>query len=160
MTALSARSRRVPVRRRDVEIGHVRTDPEVGHVRTDPQTPGARSYLGDGRRVSWSPPRPAGVLIAVDAELTSHPVPRAIGRRFGTGDPLELWRLWTSNEVAAKLLDVPILVWLTRYGLRTHVPGITTRTLVIDDVVVSCGWCPVDTTYTGELAEISDTGPA
>jgi len=140
MTALSARSRRVPVRRRDIAIDHV--------TAAAPKSSGARSYLGDGRRVTWSPLTPAGTVIAVDAELAHQPVPRSLGRRFGTADPFDFWRLWTTNEVAAKLLDVPILLWLARYGLRTHVPEVTTRTLVIDDVVVACGWRPVDTTQT------------
>lgn len=138
MTALNATSRRVSVRRRDIEIAP---------ARADPQSPGARSYLGDGRRVTWSPHRTAGTSIAVDAELAHQPVPPSLGRRFGAVDPLDFWRLWTTNEVAAKLLDVPILLWLARYGLRTQVPGVSTRTLEIDDVVISCGWCPADTRH-------------
>ena len=138
MTAPNARSTRVSVRHRDIEIAH---------VRADTRTPGARSYLGDGRRVTWFPRRTAETLIAVDAELAHQPVPSSLGRRFGAADPLEFWRLWTTNEVAAKLLDVPILLWLARYGLRTQVPGVSTRTLEIDDVVISCGWCPAETRH-------------
>ena len=130
MAALSASSPRVPVRRRDIEIAHLKGDAGAS---------GARSYLADDRLVTWLPASPAGMLIAV---------PRSLGRRFGAKDPLDFWRLWTTNEVAAKLLDIPILLWLTRYGLRRAVRGVSTRTLEIDDVVISCGWCPVDARHT------------
>lgn len=160
MAALSASSRRVPVRRRDIEIADVRVGPEIPD-RVDPQIHGARSYLGDGRRVSWSPLRTADTLIAVDAELTHQQVPRSLGHRFGADDPLDFWRRWTTNEVAAKLLDVPILLWLARYGLPFQVRGVTTKTFQIDDVVISCGWCPADIRHTvsgpGALIPIGST---
>lgn len=78
---------------------------------------GARSYLADGRLVSWAPPGHPDLRWAIDAELADQPVPPALARRCGCADPALFWPCWTRAEVSAKLLDIPILVWVRRYGL-------------------------------------------
>ncbi|MDQ1642765.1 MAG: hypothetical protein QOJ90_2116 [Actinomycetota bacterium] len=98
----------------------------------------ARSYLGDGRCVSWWPKRPVGVRVAVDAEIVGVPVPPALRRRFGVTDPALFWPTWTAVEVSCKLRDVPVLQWLATHGLQPD-PTIATRTVRLGDAVVCLG---------------------
>ncbi|MDN5766692.1 MAG: hypothetical protein L0H96_06525 [Humibacillus sp.] len=83
-------------------------------------TPGAphactqrtHSRLADGRLLCWRPSGSTGLHLAIDAEITGQPVPRALARRAATDDPLEFWPLWTRAEVRAKLHGIPIIHWL------------------------------------------------
>ena len=116
------------------------------HVVIDPPpavriagAPGVRSHLADGRMVSWCPPLPPGLRLAVDAEIANQPVPPALGRRFGIDRPEVFWPRWTTVEVACKLLDVPILVWLSGRGLRVDPGLVRTATFRIDDLLVTVG---------------------
>ncbi|TWP35079.1 hypothetical protein [Leekyejoonella antrihumi] len=64
-------------------------------------------------------------------------------------DLVAFWSHWTRAEVAAKLQDVPILLWLRRYSVELpddlHVSGPTEvghlmlRTLVLEQMVVTVG---------------------
>lgn len=127
-------------------------------VVTEPGAPrgaagAVRSYLSDGRGVGWNPPSTTSRWqAALDAERLDQRVPVVLQRlaRRGSGlDPTslpaeQLWQQWTRAEVLAKLLDVPILTWIGRYGLTlpdrlpTPLP-VAVRTLLVEDVVVSVG---------------------
>jgi hypothetical protein len=85
--------------------------------------PATRSYLADGRVVTWLPPAASHYRWAIDAELATQPVPPALGRRTGITAPEAFWPRWTVAEVTCKLLDVPIVEWLHRYGLDADVPA-------------------------------------
>lgn len=74
---------------------------------------GAHSTVGDGRLVCWQPVTSARV--AVDAEILQTPVPPALGRRWGSTDPLWVWPRWCATECVAKLTDTPIVL-LARAG--------------------------------------------
>ena len=79
-----------------------------------------RSYLEDGRLVQWRPPReafPAIIRWAVDAEIASQAVPSALAARTGISAPEIFWPRWTAVEVACKLLDVPMVMWIVDFGL-------------------------------------------
>ena len=121
------------------ELGraHVVIDPPPA-VRT-PGAPGARSHLADGRVVSWSPPPTPGLRVAVDAEIADQPVPPALARRFGIDRPELFWPRWTAVEVACKLLDVPILVWLSQRGLRVDPASCAPRRSASADLLVTVG---------------------
>lgn len=105
---------------------------------------GPRSHLADGRIVSWTSPPPRGLRLAIDAEITDQPVPPALARRFGIGDPRRFWPAWTAVEVSCKLRDVPVLIWLRHRGLAPD-PEIWTRTLYLKDVTVTWGAAVVPT---------------
>lgn len=106
--------------------------------------PSPRTYLADGRRICWHRPEPYGWRLAVDAELTTQPVPPSLDNRVATDSPSQFWRAWTRTEVVCKLLDVPVLVWLTRHGLHTEPPSVHLRTLITaDGLVVTVGARPV-----------------
>jgi len=107
-------------------------------VRT-PRAPAARSHLADGRVVSWSPPLTAGVRAAVDAEIAGQPVPASLARRFGIDRPEVFWPRWTAVEVACKLLDVPVVVWLSQRGLRHDPLRVRVATFQMSGVVVTVG---------------------
>lgn len=80
----------------------------------------ARSHLSDGRAVAWTAPSPRGCRLAVDAELLGQRVPPVLLRRAGVAADLperDVWRQWTRAETVAKLLDVPILLWVREHGL-------------------------------------------
>lgn len=70
------------------------------------------SRLADGRLLCWRPVRPAGLVLAIDAEVDGQAVPRALARRATTDDPAVFWPLWTRAEVRAKLHGIPIAAWL------------------------------------------------
>jgi len=115
---------------------------------------GARSYLADGRTVTWEPPPGVPGRPAVDAELAAQPVPPALAARFPAeaADPGTFWRCWTRAETLAKLAGVPILLWLTRHGLRPCADeacvcgraALTTTVIAAGgtDIVVTCGQHP------------------
>lgn len=76
----------------------------------------ARSYLADGRGVAWFCPRVSSARFVIDAELLA-PVRPVLVRRYGLRDEEAFARAWTRAEALAKLADVPIITWLSRYGL-------------------------------------------
>jgi hypothetical protein len=71
--------------------------------------------------------------------MADQPVPPALARRFGLDRPELFWPRWTAVEVACKLLDVPILVWLSRHGLRVESGVVRTATFRTADLVVTVG---------------------
>lgn len=99
-----------------------------------------RSHLGDGRCVVWSPgPLAAGYRCAVDAELADRTVPARLAQWAHTPDPEAFWPAWTRAEAACKLLDVPVVVWLRRYGLvDAPAPRCSSHTFTWRGNVVSC----------------------
>jgi hypothetical protein len=113
-----------------------------------------RCYLADGRRVTWCPPPvadPAGSRWAVDAEIAAQPVPPALATRTGIRDPEEFWCRWTAVEVACKLLDIPVMVWLKRYGIGAPPAGLSIATFRYDDLIVSVG----SISYTDTVPELN-----
>jgi hypothetical protein len=104
----------------------------AGEVRTG----WVRSYLGDGRLVQGQPPDER--RWAIDAELASQPIPRALARHVGAGTGRdEFWRRWTAMETVCKLLDVPAHIWLKAYGLDAAPAGISVTTTRWRGIVVS-----------------------
>jgi hypothetical protein len=109
----------------------------------------ARSYLADRRLVQWRPPVAALPSIcgwAVDAEIAAQRVPTALAERTGVGDPAVFWPRWTAVEVAAKLLDVPVVMWLAEHGLSARVAAdhdVVLRTVHHADLVITVG-CRLD----------------
>lgn len=92
-----------------------------------------RSHLADGRVIGWF----GDPGIVIDAELTGSPIPPALAARYGRED---FWPRWTRAEVAAKLADVPIILWVRQHGLTSH--RFEVSTLVdapTEGVVVSLG---------------------
>jgi hypothetical protein len=107
--------------------------------------PGPRSHLPDGRTVVLSGGTRPGTRAAVDAELDLPGPSRLVGRY---GEDL-FWERWTVAECAAKLLGVPIAIWLRRHGLEPPPSvGLSFETFRIGgpgpDVVVTVGTCPSD----------------
>lgn len=92
-----------------------------------------RSYLADDRVVGWYGAR--GVVI--DAEIADQPVPATLGEHFGTED---FWARWTQAECAAKLADLPVLLWVRLHGLGAA--GYRVETIRLEDLVVSVGFPP------------------
>lgn len=78
----------------------------------------ARSYFADGGGVAWLVPERLReqARFALDVEA-SRPVRPSLQRRFGITDPQIFVAAWTQAEVCAKLLNIPIVVWLKKYGL-------------------------------------------
>lgn len=109
-------------------IPHLR----IGELLSDAVT---RSYLADDRIVGWY----GGPGVVIDAEIADQHVPRALAARFGSGlSARDFWARWTQAECAAKLADVPIMIWISTYGLGPSSYDVTT--LLLDDVVVSVGF--------------------
>ncbi|WP_145225865.1 hypothetical protein [Rudaeicoccus suwonensis] len=101
-----------------------------------------RSYVADGRAVAWNPVVPQGVSAAIDAEIALQPVSPALARRLRCDDPDEVWPRWTRCEVAAKLLNLPVLSWLNWPNLEVpaaFVRRVVMAQVVVGDVLVCCG---------------------
>lgn len=99
----------------------------------------ARSHLGDGSCLSWSPPAvPPDLLVAVDAELAARRVPPALAVWAGSLPPALFWQRWTRVEASCKLRDVPVVLWLRTHGLHED-PALALRTFVHGPAVVTCG---------------------
>ena len=103
---------------------------------------GVRSHLADGSGVAWLVPDDLAGRAAIDAEPVAQPVPGRVAKRTRSTDPAVVWPRWTQCEVAAKLLDLPVLSWLEWPGLI--VPGAIARQVRmkhvrVDDVLVCCG---------------------
>lgn len=95
------------------------------------------SWTADGRRVCW---QTRAASAAVDAEQWTATVPEPLARRWPLPQT-EFWTAWTRAEVHAKLLDTPILTWLSRVGLGgPDVAGVRTMTHHLDDLVVTVGY--------------------
>lgn len=98
----------------------------------------AVTYLDDGCQVVWEPSRPLG-RFACDAERFDR-WPRAkLVQRYGfSSDPFVFACEWTRAEVAAKLADVPVALWLR---LRGRFPRIDAITLALREraVVITVG---------------------
>lgn len=92
-------------------------EPAAGHSCSG----GTHSRTRDARIVCWNPPA-AGFRVAVDAEVAGQAVPGPLARRWGTGDPGVFWRWWTATEVAAKLVDEPIMAWVSNSPPVTENP--------------------------------------
>jgi len=91
---------------------------------------GAHSYLSDGRVVCWVAPlagaRPAAAAsqgtpesasspttrYAVDAELVDRPPPAYVASRWDASGS-SFWQLWCATEVVAKIVDRPIITFVT-----------------------------------------------
>jgi hypothetical protein len=100
----------------------------IGELLADAVT---RSYLADDRVVGWY----GGPGAVIDAEIAGQHVPRALAARFGVDD---FWARWTQAECAAKLADVPIMIWISTHGLGPASYDVTT--VLLEDVVVSVGF--------------------
>jgi hypothetical protein len=114
-------------------------------VGAPPRGGAVRSYLADGTLVQWLPPvdaHPDVVRWAVDAEIGSQPVPDALAARTGVCDPARFWPRWTAIEATAKLLDVPVIVWLAEHGLSARSAaghGIVLHTARHRDLIITVG---------------------
>ena len=114
-------------------------------VGAPPRDGWVRSYLADGTLVQWRPPidaRPDVMRWAVDAEIGTQAVPRALADRTGVRQPERFWPRWTAIEVTAKLLDVPIVMWLAEHGLSARAAaghGVVLRTVRRADLVITVG---------------------
>ena len=73
---------------------------------------GAHSHTRDGRIVCWAP-GVESIQVAVDAEAVEQPVPGLLARRWRCAEPDLFWTLWTATEVASKLVNTPILAWIS-----------------------------------------------
>ena len=104
--------------------------------------PLTRSHTADLRTIGWYGPPPAGHRLAVDAELSEVAVPPALAGRYRAVD---FWARWTRAESLCKAYDVPILLWLRRYGLEVprNLPAMW-RTLKIDDLTVTVACVPLE----------------
>jgi hypothetical protein len=99
----------------------------------------ARSYDPCGWQLSWTPPsRVAGDgPCACDVEWRGRRMDPALTRWIPAG--VDSWSFWVLAELAAKLLDMPILEWLWRYrdGSVPPLPA-AARALVVPEW--SAGW--------------------
>lgn len=132
-------------RRSDVEdalrLDPLPTDLVVGSP-TDLRPGWERSYLADKRLVQWRPPTCVGTRWAVDAEIADQPVPRVLAKRTGIHQPAAFWPAWTAAEIAAKILDVPMVMWLSEHGLSPRAAAdldVVWRTFAWSGLVVSLG---------------------
>jgi hypothetical protein len=83
-----------------------------------------------GSRASGDPDHDRPVGWAIDAELSTQPVPAHVAARWRVagaaaqqpGDAEQFWPLWCATEALAKLSDVPIVV-LLRSGPVTASPA-------------------------------------
>jgi hypothetical protein len=112
--------------------------------RSDVRPGCVRSYLSDGRLVQWRPPclRQDAIRWAIDAEIADQPVPAALAARTGISDPAGFWPAWTAAEVAAKLLDVPMVMWLAAHGLSAQAAadrGVTGHAFTWSGLAVAIG---------------------
>lgn len=99
----------------------------------------ARSHLGDGRCISWSPRSlPPGLHVALDAELADRCVPAALSVWAGGLPSAVFWERWTRVETSCKLREVPVVLWLRRHGLHED-PALALRTFRHGPAVVTCG---------------------
>jgi hypothetical protein len=95
--------------------------------------------------VQWRPPaspRTTGWTWAVDAEISTQPVPEALAARTGITAPDAFWPRWTAVEVACKLLDVPVVMWISEHGLNPGDAadrGMVWRTVAYLDLTITAG---------------------
>ena len=92
-----------------------------------PVGPAVRSYDSGGMVLSWR--TTALVVAACDIERRDRLPDPALARLAAGPD---FWRFWVLAEVAAKLLDMPILEWLMCYrGGAVPEQSVRARALVI-----------------------------
>lgn len=114
----------------------LRFESAAGHISHPGET---RSYLADGRMVVWRPARvPAGARLAVDGELHTREPPPTLKRALGVSDGNEFWCTWTRLEVICKLLDVPIMVAVSRREMPVH-EGLALASFRTDRVMITVG---------------------
>lgn len=83
------------------------------------------SYLDDGCQVVWEPTRPLG-RFACDAERYDRRPRAKLVERYGfSSDSFVFACEWTHAEVAAKLANVPIALWLRSRGRFAPIEAIT-----------------------------------
>jgi hypothetical protein len=99
----------------------------------------ARSYDPCGLRLSWAPPSRVAQAgsCACDVEWRGRRMDPALTRWIPDG--VDSWSFWVLAELAAKLLDMPVLEWLWRYrdGKVPRLPA-AARALVVP--AWSSGW--------------------
>jgi len=111
-------------------------------------TPGAvaRSHDAEGWTLDWVMPGSVTTRFACDVEGPALEEALLLPETFGGRTHFR--QSWVLGEVAAKLLDIPILEWLHlhRSGLTPRLPG-EARGLVVPGVagdrVLAFGWTPV-----------------
>ncbi len=110
-----------------------------GRASAAPAGTRARSYDPRGWQLSWDPPsRPAEAgPCACDVEWRGRRMDPALAR--WAPDGVDSWSFWVLAELAAKLLDMPVLEWLWRYrdGRVPRLPA-AARALVVPEW--SAGW--------------------
>jgi hypothetical protein len=141
----------------EVRPGVRAADLSVG-PRSDVRPGCVRSYLSDGRDVQWRPPcLSQDVRWAIDAEIADQPVPAALAARTGVSDPAGFWPAWTAAEVTAKLLDVPMVMWLAAYGLSVPAAadrGVTLHALTWSGLAIAIGRLSVVEQVVGGVAPV------
>lgn len=158
------------------------TDPAFVSVSDGPGTscvrPGCtHSHLADGRVICWRPPLSGLGLAAsstaagtghyaVDAEIASQPLPDRMASDW-QDSAMNFWIAWTRAEVAAKLANVPIVLWLRDNHLANPGDAATTITTKGDppltchllsvqreDLIVTFG---VVSAHPGSTSPVGDT---
>ncbi len=69
-------------------------------------------------------------------------MPSALAARTGITEPAVFWPRWTAVEVACKLLDVPMVMWIVDFGLDPQPAvgrGVRARTTTHRDLVITVG---------------------
>jgi hypothetical protein len=108
-----------------------------------------RSYDRYGSCFSLqAPPDLFPKALALDIEARDTAVPSMLYSLSGCKGTDEFWAIWTRSEVAAKLLNIPILAWIRTHGLLSTIeknsphfsPDLKTRTLLTSSHVISFGY--------------------
>lgn len=77
-----------------------------------------RSYDFYGNQMIWHPKRLSNkCAYACDVEDIRYPVSPFLMKKFDQKNTQLFLENWTQTEVLAKLRQVPILIWLKKYGL-------------------------------------------
>ena len=103
-----------------------------------------RSYDSRGKSVVWRPAEPLnGFVCACDCERIDTAISVEVFGRYGVQDRTQLLVKWTRLEVAAKLLNVPVLEILQKHGLdlesMTGLRHMTFMTITWASHIVSLG---------------------
>jgi hypothetical protein len=110
-----------------------------GRANAPPSGTRARSYDPSGWQLSWAPSSRVAEAgpCACDVEWRGRRMDPALSR--WAPDGADSWSFWVLAELAAKLLDMPVLEWLWRYrdGSVPLLPA-AARALVVPDW--SAGW--------------------
>jgi hypothetical protein len=79
------------------------------------------SYDARDRLLVWRPGRAVRGDAACDIEAYDRPVPAPFRLRGRTA--LEFFARWTATEVVAKVLQIPVVIWIREEGLVPCRPG-------------------------------------